>query len=155
MHGLAAVLAESVAKLETDKSQKSAYEPITIVTATNINAIPQLYQAARKANSPAKLAGLTSSVYNCTLALRCASRLIIAWTDCWAPLASPETRSHTSMMAAQSSEVRFSSVALAARQGVSNCETFLSLHGDYRPAMPRNAVETYRRPHRKAREPVL
>lgn len=38
-----------------------------------------------------------------------------AWTDCCAPLvASPRTRSHTSMMAAQSSEVRFSSVALAA-----------------------------------------
>lgn len=63
---------------------------------------------------------LTSSVYSCTLAFRWARRLIRAWTAAWEPLASLDTRSHTSMMAAQSSEVRFSSVALAVSQRVSN-----------------------------------
>ena len=56
---------------------------------------------------------LTSSVYSWTLALRLARRLIMLPTASLAPFASPETRSQTSMMAPQSSDVRFSSVALA------------------------------------------
>lgn len=58
---------------------------------------------------------LTSSVYSWTLALRCASRLITLCTTSFEPSLSPPTRSHRSMIAPQSSEVRFSSVALAIR----------------------------------------
>lgn len=55
----------------------------------------------------------SSSVYSWTLALRCASLLIMAATTSLAMLSSDETRSQTSSMYSQFSEVRFSSVALA------------------------------------------
>ena len=57
----------------------------------------------------------TSRVYSWTLALRWAKRLIRLWTDSFGPLGSADTRSQMSMMAPQSSDVRFSSVALSIR----------------------------------------
>ena len=54
----------------------------------------------------------SSSVYSCTLALRWASRLIMAATACCAPVSAEPTLSHTSRMYSQFSLVRFSSVAL-------------------------------------------
>lgn len=59
---------------------------------------------------------LTSRVYSWTLALRWASRLMTLCTTSLGPSLSPPTRSHRSMIAPQSSDVRFSSVALPTNQ---------------------------------------
>ena len=58
-----------------------------------------------------------SRVYNWTFALRCANRLIMAATTSLLPVSLDVTLSHTSSMYSQFSEVRFSSVALATRNG--------------------------------------
>lgn len=60
---------------------------------------------------------VTSRVYSCTLAFRCASLLIMLATASFAPASSPVTLSQTSMIYSQFSEVRFSSVALAIGEG--------------------------------------
>lgn len=82
-----------------------------------------------------------------------------AWTDCCAPLAaSPRTRSHMSMMAAQSSEVRFSSVALAANQATASELVIATARLVLSPGACSSISGwgmTYRRPHRRAPEPRL
>lgn len=55
-------------------------------------------------------------MYSWTLALRWASRLMTLCTTSLGPSLSPPTRSQRSMIAPQSSDVRFSSVALPINQ---------------------------------------
>ena len=95
-------------------------------------------------------------MYSWTLALRCARRLITLCTTSLGPSLSPPTRSHRSMIAPQSSEVRFSSVALAIHnERISQRECIST--GSNKSTAPQQrgwGRVTYRRPRHKA-QPLL